>query len=147
MYNETRDDLWDPLVKEVHYCTYPDFLSGNIPEDAILLVDEIDTLFFSDTPKIVEARLVSSVLLLSKYRVYGMSATFRGEQGKRKMKRLLNDSNFIETSHTVKERNLDVQIYKVSKTEDILNKVVEVSMDKIKEMPVIVILKSMSKCQ
>ena len=47
--------------------------------DTILLVDEIDTLFFNDAPKIIKGRLVSSVLLLSKYKVYGMSAIFRGE--------------------------------------------------------------------
>ena len=79
MYNETYDDLWDQNVKEVHYCTYSDFLLGKIPEDTILLIDEIDALFFGDTPRIIKGKLISSVLLLSKYKVYGMSATFRGE--------------------------------------------------------------------
>ena len=62
-----------------------------------MLVDEIDSLFFIDAPKMIKERLISSVLLLNKYKVYGMSATFRGEQGKRKMKKLLSDSYFIET--------------------------------------------------
>ena len=79
LFNKTEDDLWDPEVKEVHYCTYQNFLTGNIPKDTILLVDEIDYLFFNDVPKIIKGKLISSVLLLSKYRFYGMSATFRGE--------------------------------------------------------------------
>ena len=47
------------------------------------------------------------------------------------MKRLLYDSNFIETPQTVKERNLDVQIYKVLNN-DVLGKVVEVATEKVK---------------
>jgi hypothetical protein len=37
-------------MKGIFYCTYEDFLSGNIPLGTILLVDEIDTLFFNDKP-------------------------------------------------------------------------------------------------
>ena len=98
-------------MKEVHYCTYENFLTGNIPEGTILLVDEIDTIFFSDTPRLIRGKLISSVLLLNKYKIYGMSATFRGEQGKRKMKRLLNDSNFIEASQLNEERQLKVDVF------------------------------------
>jgi hypothetical protein len=29
-------------------------------------------------PKIIKGKLISSVLLLSKYKIYGLSATFRG---------------------------------------------------------------------
>lgn len=50
----TEDDLWDPNVKEVHYCTYQNFISGDIPKDTILLIDEIDSLFFTDAPKIIK---------------------------------------------------------------------------------------------
>ena len=85
-------------MKGIHYCTYQDLLTGAIPEDTILLVDEIDALFFNDIPKFIKRKLISSVLLLSKYRVYGMSATFRGDQGKRKIMKLLPDCNFMETS-------------------------------------------------
>jgi len=73
-----HDDLWDEKVKSIHYCTYEDFLTGKIPLDAILLIDEIDLLFFNDAPKIIKGKLISSVLLLDKYKVYGLSATFRG---------------------------------------------------------------------
>ena len=73
-----HDDLWDDNVKSVYYCTNDDFLTGKIPLNVILLVDEIDLLFFNDLPKIIKGRLISSVLLLSKYKVYVLSATFRG---------------------------------------------------------------------
>lgn len=42
------DDLSDPAVIDIHYVTYDDFLSGDIPVNTFLLVDEIDSLFFSD---------------------------------------------------------------------------------------------------
>ena len=76
--SDVHDNLWDDKVKNVHYCTYNDLLTGKIPLNAILLVDEIDLLFFKDAPKIINGKLISSVLLLSKYKLYGLSATFRG---------------------------------------------------------------------
>jgi len=66
---------------DIHYCTYEDFLTGKISLSAVLFVDEIDSLFFADTPKIVDGRLLSSILLLNKYKVIGVTATFRGDQG------------------------------------------------------------------
>jgi len=44
------DDLFRKYVKKVFYCTYGDLLTGDIPFDTVLLVDEIDALFFSDKP-------------------------------------------------------------------------------------------------
>jgi hypothetical protein len=63
---------------EINYCTYSDFFSGSIPLETVLLVDEIDSLFFSDSPLMNGSRLISAVLLLNKYQVIGMTATFRG---------------------------------------------------------------------
>ena len=34
----------------INYCTYSDVLTGNIPIGTIMFIDEIDSLFFSDTP-------------------------------------------------------------------------------------------------
>ena len=78
MASDVHDELWDENIKSIHYCTYNDFLTGKIPLNAILLVDEIDLLFFNDVPKIIKGKLISPVLLLSKYKIYGLSATFRG---------------------------------------------------------------------
>jgi hypothetical protein len=41
------DDLFTHHT-DIHYCTYADVLTGNIPRDTILLVDEIDSLFFAE---------------------------------------------------------------------------------------------------
>ena len=76
--SDVHDDLWDDNVKSIYYCTFDDFLTGKIPLNAILLVDEIDLLFFKDAPKISKGKLISSVVLLNKYKIYGLSATFRG---------------------------------------------------------------------
>jgi hypothetical protein len=64
---------------DIHYCTYDNFLSGNIPLTAVLLVDEADSMFFPDAPTIVDGKLLSAILLLNKYKVIGVTATFRGE--------------------------------------------------------------------
>jgi hypothetical protein len=43
------------------------------------MVDEIDALFFNDKPKLKDNKLISTILLLNKYEVVGMTATFRGD--------------------------------------------------------------------
>ena len=48
--SKVSDDLYREDAKEIFYCTYDDLLSGNIPSDAIIFVDEIDALFFGDAP-------------------------------------------------------------------------------------------------
>jgi hypothetical protein len=70
----------------INYCTYNDLLTGTVPFSTILLVDEIDSFFFADAPVVVGNKLLSSILLLNKYKVIGMTATFRGERGLNLMK-------------------------------------------------------------
>jgi superfamily II DNA or RNA helicase len=50
--SRVSDDLFDRNTIEVFYCTYEDFRTGNIPLDAVVLVDEVDALFFSDKPEV-----------------------------------------------------------------------------------------------
>ena len=73
------DNLFKKDVKEIFYCTYDEFLTGRIPSETVLLVDEIDSLFFSDLPVVSHGKLLSAILLLNKYKVIGMSATFKGD--------------------------------------------------------------------
>lgn len=73
------DKLFDKDAKEVFYCTYDDFITGDIPLDAIVFVDEIDALFFNDKPQLKGTKILSAILLLNKYNVIGMTATFRGD--------------------------------------------------------------------
>ena len=74
------DDLFANNT-DIHYCTYADVLMRKISTDAILLVDEIDSLFFADKVELINGRLLSAILLLNKHKVIGMTATFRGDQG------------------------------------------------------------------
>jgi len=60
------DDLFT-IKADIHYCTYEDFLTGNIPTSAAILVDEVDSLFFADAPRIINGELLSAILLLNKY--------------------------------------------------------------------------------
>jgi uncharacterized protein (DUF1499 family) len=69
-------------------------------------VDEIDTLFFNDKPKLKGTKFISVILLLNKYKVIGMTATFRGAQGKSKILEFLDDSHAIKTTDIVLERKL-----------------------------------------
>ena len=75
-----------------------------------------------------------------------MSATFRGTQGKKKMLKLMDGSNFIETGDDSTERKLDVRVIGRVKHEEIHSKVVEITLDKIREMPVVIILDTIEEC-
>jgi hypothetical protein len=44
--------LYDQENNDIFYCTYTDLLTGNIPLNTVLLVDEIDSLFFGDQPEV-----------------------------------------------------------------------------------------------
>jgi hypothetical protein len=63
-------------------------------------------LFFIDSPVISGNKIVSPILLLNKYKVIGMTATFRGDQGMSVMKTLLTDSVVIKNGVTEPERKL-----------------------------------------
>jgi hypothetical protein len=67
-------------ITDIHYCTYAQFRSGAIPTNSILLVDEVDSLFFDNGRiEIIKDISQSPLLLLNKYKVIGMTATFRGD--------------------------------------------------------------------
>jgi len=83
--NRVYDDMWRTNINGIHYCTYDDFLTGKIPFDTLCLVDEIDSLFFNDKPEIKGAKFISAIILLNRYRFVGLTATFRGDQGKDKI--------------------------------------------------------------
>lgn len=105
------DDIFNKDAKEVFYCTYDDFLTGKIPYGTIVLVDEIDALFFSDKPQLKEYKVFSAILLLNKYKVIGMTATFRGDQGMNKILQFITDSHTIKTTDIIFERNLKLDVF------------------------------------
>ncbi len=45
-------------------------------------------------------------MLLNKYKVIGMTATFRGDQGRNKILEFIEDSHAIKTTDIILERNL-----------------------------------------
>jgi superfamily II DNA or RNA helicase len=101
-------DIGDVFLNNalINYCTYFDVLTGNIPIDTIVFIDEIDSLFFSDTPIVNRTRFLSAILLMNKYKIIGMTATFRGERGLNKIKALLEDTAVIKIGAVESERKL-----------------------------------------
>ena len=79
--------------------------------DTIVLVDEIDALFFSDKPQLTGTNFLSAILLLNKYKVIGMTATFRGDQGRNKILQLIEDSYAIKTTDIALERKLQLDVF------------------------------------
>jgi hypothetical protein len=110
-------------------------------------VDEIDSLFFNDKPEIKEGMLLSGILLLNKYRVIGMTATFRGDQGLNKMKSFLKDSCIITAGDSAIERKLELEIYGKLKINEINDKIIEIAKVKQQDLPVIIILSTIAKCE
>lgn len=149
-YSPWASKIGDNLFNDnadIHYCTYDDLLTGKIPTTTILLVDEIDSLFFTDKVELVQGRLLSAVLLLNKYKVIGMTATFRGDQGQAKLSAFLKDSLVIKTGAAAPDRILALDVYGKLKAKEIDDKVIEVAKAKQLELPVIVILPSIEECQ
>lgn len=115
----------------------------------MLLVDEIDSLFFGDAPEIIDTEFISAVLLFNKYKTVGMTATFRGAHGMNKMISFLRDSTVFRITEISPERDvskLEV-IGRCKDVKDIETKAVELAMRKQKEKPVIIILPTIADCE
>ena len=132
---------------DILYCTYADVLSGKIPATTVLLVDEIDSFFFADKVELVNGRLLSAILILNKHKIIGMTATFRGDQGQAKLSAFLKDSLVLKAGVVVPERVLALDVYGKLKIEEVDAKVIAIAKTKQAELPVIVILPSIAKCQ
>jgi hypothetical protein len=104
------DDLFADNT-DIHYCTYADALNGTFPASTVLLIDEIDSFFFSDKVELVQGIITSAILLLNKYKLIGMTATFRGEQGQAKLAAFLRDSVVLTVGVAVPERILALDVY------------------------------------
>ena len=105
------DDLFTGEDTDIHYCTHADLLTGKIPTDTVLLVDEIDSLFFADKPLLSEQGiLLSAIILLNKHKLIGMTATFRGDQGQAKLSALLRDSIVLKAGAVSQEREIRLDV-------------------------------------
>jgi hypothetical protein len=92
-------DLFDPTIAKISYCNYDVFLLAKLVTDgAILLIDEFHELFFSQRLQVTEGKFISvlqRILVASK--VVGVSATFRGEIGVKKITQMIPESIFIDS--------------------------------------------------
>jgi hypothetical protein len=74
--------------------------------DTVLLVDEFHELFFNQPATIVNGKLASAILKLkAAVKLIGVSATFRGDVGSKKINTIMN-VQFLKTSDTIKDREL-----------------------------------------
>jgi hypothetical protein len=70
-------------------------------------VDEIDSLFFAKHSLSTEYDInVSPLILLNKYKLIGMTATFRGVHGKNKMLAFLHNSAAFKIADIEPERDI-----------------------------------------
>ena len=89
--------MFDPALAKISYCSFDRFLSAQVnTTDAILLVDEFHELFFNQRLEVVAGKLISVVQRLAvANKVIGVSATFRGEIGLKKINQMIPGSIFI----------------------------------------------------
>ena len=98
--------------------------------DAVILMDEVDALFFTDKPEVRGTKIMSTILLLNKYEVIGMTATFRGDQGKKKILQLVKESHALKTTDIISERELQLDVIGKLKQAEVDTKVVEIAIAK-----------------
>jgi hypothetical protein len=128
--SKSHSDVFEIIATTVNYCTYEDFLTAKIPLSTICLVDEIDSLFFADSPKLEEDKFISAILLLNKYQFIGMSATFRGEEGTKWLHRFLKNSNLVRVGATILERVLNIDVFGKLNANQVKTKVIETTKTK-----------------
>ena len=67
-----------------------------VPHATILLIDEFHELFFNANLSVTDGKLVSVIQRLSiAEKVIGVTATFRGNAGVKKIKTILPDTSFL----------------------------------------------------
>ena len=96
-------------MTHIFYCTHKQFilLDPTVLVSAIVLVDEFHEMFFNYPLAIANRRLVSVLSQLTvAERVIGVSATFRGDAGIKKIKTILLDSIFLIAPGDMQEKQL-----------------------------------------
>jgi hypothetical protein len=69
-----------------------------MPTDTVILADEFHELFFNQPAAVVNGKLVSTILKLrTTTHLIGVSATFRGDVGVKKINTIMN-ARFLKTS-------------------------------------------------
>jgi hypothetical protein len=74
-----------------------------MPANTVVLADEFHELFFNQPVQVVNGALVSTILKLKNAaRLIGVSATFRGDAGIKKISTIM-ESQFIKTPTEIKD--------------------------------------------
>lgn len=91
----------------------------------------------------------SPLILLNKYNLIGMTATFRGIHGRNKMLAFLHDSIALKIANTQPERDVSkIEVFGRCKDETEINKkAVQMALEKLNELPVIIILPTIADCE
>jgi hypothetical protein len=136
--SDVPEEMQDQSSKQIFYCSFdrlnaPEF---EMPHDTILLVDEFHELFFNQPANVVNGKLVSVILKLKSTRqVIGVSATYRGNAGIKKISTIL-DASFIKSPHNFADKELQLQVF--GEVIDIPTRAVQLAKEKSKDMPVII---------
>ena len=119
-------DLLDLTVAKISYCSYDQFLSAQLSTtDCILLIDEFHEIFFNQRLKVVGGKLISVVQRLAvAHSVIGVSATFRGEIGLKKIKQMIPKSVFISSPIQCREKDIQLEVFGDVLVEDIPTKAI-----------------------
>jgi hypothetical protein len=90
--SEVPEEMHDQTSKQIFYCSFDRFNSSEfeVPVSTILLVDEFHELFFNQQVAVANGKLVSVILKLkAATRLIGVSATYRGDAGVKKINTIL----------------------------------------------------------
>lgn len=82
----------DSNIKQIFYSNFNRFIAPEfvVPSDTILLIDEFHELFFNQQVQLVNGKVISVISkLLSAVKVIGVSATYRGDAGIKKITSIL----------------------------------------------------------
>lgn len=149
--NASRDpaDLLDPALVKISYCSFDQFLSAQlVTTGAVLLVDEFHEIFFNQRLQVIGGKLISVVQHFAiAHKVIGVSATFRGEIGLKKINQMIADSAFINSPFQCREKEMQLQVFGDVAVKDIPVKAIALALQKSVEMPVILLCSSEGQCR
>jgi hypothetical protein len=102
------EEIQDLNSKHIFYCSFDRFNTPEfeVPAGTILLVDEFHELFFNQKVNVADGKLISVIIKLkTAQKVIGMSATYRGNAGIKKISTIL-DASFIKSTHNLADKEL-----------------------------------------
>jgi len=134
------EDIGDPAAADIFYCSFTQFMQPGfaVPLATIVLVDEFHELFFNTPLAVVNGKLISVVQQLTlAEKIIGVSATFRGDAGVKKIKNILSDTLFLSAPEEFKEKDLQLQVFGELMKDDIVGKALSLAEKEAGRQPVV----------